>query len=355
MSRQNEFTFGSPHLLYVYFRDIGTFRQISQLAIDKFSTYASFANGCGTGCEYLIPAEYALETGNWETAELNSFKAIYKARTKEQTSIVICANFTLIRLYILQGKVSEAIDMLRQLEKDIVLINNSIYNTTIDMCKGYIYACLEQREKIPFWLQTDDMTTADLLYQGVAFNYIIYGKSVMLSKNYVALEVLTESFQEHFSIFSNQLGFIHNHIFKAVAKYHLYGMAEGVTELENALAKAQADNIIMPLVENSPYIMNMLKIAANNDSRNEYKKKVVFYSEQYMEVLKNSRPSKVRLSQREIEVLSLTADGLKREEIAARLILSQGTVKTHLQNIYQKLEVSGKAAAIKTAQLNGLI
>ena len=63
----------------------------------------------------------------------------------------------------------------------------------------------------------------------------------------------------------------------------------------------------------------------------------------------------MKLSQREVEVLSLTAEGLKREEIAARLFMSQSTVKTHLQNIYQKLETSGKVSAIKIAQINGLI
>lgn len=99
----------------------------------------------------------------------------------------------------------------------------------------------------------------------------------------------------------------------------------------------------------------MLRIAANRDSRNEYIKKAVYYSEQYLEGLKNSRPGKVSLSHRESEVLSLAAEGLKREEIAERLCLSQGTVKTHLQNIYQKLEASGKISAIKIAQMNGLI
>jgi len=355
MSRQNEFTLGSPHLIYVYFRDKGTFRQISKLAVDRFTTYTSFANGCGAGCEYLIPAEYALETGDWTVAELNSLKAIYKARTKNQTSIIICANFTLIRLYILQGKISEAIDMLKQLEQDITEVNNPTYNTTIDMCKGYVYACLGQVEKIPIWLQTGDIMTANLLYQGVAFNYIVYGNSLMLSKNYVALDVLTDSFQEQFSIFSNQLGMIHNHIFRAVSKYHLYNIDEGVIALENALAIAQADNILMPFVENAPRILDMLKIVANNDSKNDYINKIVLHSKQYMEVLKNSPPSKVRLSPRETEVLSLVAEGLKREEIASRLLLSQGTVKTHLKNIYQKLEVNGKVSAIKVAQLQGLI
>ncbi len=355
MRRENEFTFGSPHLLYVYFREQGTFWQISQLAVDRFTAYAKFADGCGTGSEYLIPAEYALETGDWEAAELNSFKALYKARTKTQTSISICASFTLIRLYLLQGKAAEGIEMLKQLEKEIAEVNNSIYNTTIDLCKGYVYACLEQPEKIPYWLQTGDMAAADFLYQGIAFNDIIHGKAVMLSKNYVALEILTESFQEHFSIFSNQLGFLHNHIFEAVAKFRLYGMKQGVAVLENALAKGKADGIMTPFVENAPHILDMLRVISNRDSKNEYIKKTLFYSEQYMEALKNSRPNKVRLSQRETEVLALAAEGLKRDEIAARLFLSQGTVKMHLQNIYQKLEVNGKTSAIRIAQMHGLI
>lgn len=355
MNRENEFTMGSPHLLYVYFRDRGSFGQISQLAIERFVTYTSFANGCGAGSEYLIPAEYALETGDWKAAELNSLRAIYKARTKEQTSIIICSNFTLIRLYLLQGKVPEAVEILKQLEKDVALVSNSIYNTTLDMVRGYVYACLQQREKIPLWLQTGDMTAADLLYQGVAFNYIVYGKAVLLSKNYIALEVLTETLQERFDLFSNRLGFIHNHIFRAIAKFHVDGMKEGVAALEYALAEAQEDGIIMPFVENAPHIMNMLKAAANNRLNNEYIMKVLLYSEQYMESLKSSRPAKVTLSQREIEVLLLLAEGLKREEVAERLCLSHGTVRTHIQNIFQKLEVSGKVAAIKTAQLNGII
>lgn len=353
--RDNEFTFGSPHLLYLYFRDQGTLKEISEQGAITFTSYSQFADGCGTGSEYLLPAEYALETGNWEAAELNSFKAIYKAGTKDQTSLIICANFTLIRLYILQGKIPEAIEMLKQLEKDIAEKSNSIYNTTIDMCKGYLYACLGQPEKIPLWLQTGDMTAADLLYQGVAFNYIVYGKSVMLSKNYVALEVFIESINEQFSIFSNQLGFIHNYIFEAVTQYRLNGMAEGVAALERALSSAQPDNIILPFVENAPHILDMLKVLSARDSKNEYLKKIVSYSEQYIESLNISRPDKVKLSPREIEVLSLAAEGLKRDEIASRLFLSEGTVKTHFKNIFQKLEVSGKTAAIKAANNMGLL
>jgi ATP/maltotriose-dependent transcriptional regulator MalT len=55
------------------------------------------------------------------------------------------------------------------------------------------------------------------------------------------------------------------------------------------------------------------------------------------------------LSNREVEVLSLVADGLSNEEIAARLFLSVRTVERHLSNIYAKLRVSGKAARAAAA------
>lgn len=55
------------------------------------------------------------------------------------------------------------------------------------------------------------------------------------------------------------------------------------------------------------------------------------------------------LSNRELDVLSLVADGRSNEEIAARLYLSVRTVERHLSNIYAKLGVSGKAARAAAA------
>jgi pimeloyl-ACP methyl ester carboxylesterase/DNA-binding CsgD family transcriptional regulator len=57
------------------------------------------------------------------------------------------------------------------------------------------------------------------------------------------------------------------------------------------------------------------------------------------------------MSNRELEVLALVAEGLSNEEIAARLYLSVRTVERHLSNIYAKLRVSGKAARAAAAAL----
>ncbi len=56
-------------------------------------------------------------------------------------------------------------------------------------------------------------------------------------------------------------------------------------------------------------------------------------------------PSRSDLSEREEEVLSLVAQGLTNAQIAQRLIVSDNTIKFHLQNIYQKLGVSNRTEA----------
>jgi DNA-binding NarL/FixJ family response regulator len=53
----------------------------------------------------------------------------------------------------------------------------------------------------------------------------------------------------------------------------------------------------------------------------------------------------ITLSHRELEVLTLVAQGLTNAQVAARLQISQNTVKFHLQNIYQQLGVSNRTEA----------
>ncbi|HEU4423736.1 MAG TPA: response regulator transcription factor [Pilimelia sp.] len=66
-------------------------------------------------------------------------------------------------------------------------------------------------------------------------------------------------------------------------------------------------------------------------------------------------PAEEPLSQRELEVLRLIARGATNREAAARLFISEATVKTHLLHIYAKLGVKDRAAAVATAFERGLL
>ncbi|HEX3801956.1 MAG TPA: LuxR C-terminal-related transcriptional regulator [Solirubrobacteraceae bacterium] len=62
-----------------------------------------------------------------------------------------------------------------------------------------------------------------------------------------------------------------------------------------------------------------------------------------------------RLTQREVEILTLASHGCSYTEIAEQLVLSPATVKTHLHHCYTKLAVPDKAAAVAAALRHGLI
>ncbi|MBI1759371.1 MAG: response regulator transcription factor [Actinobacteria bacterium] len=60
------------------------------------------------------------------------------------------------------------------------------------------------------------------------------------------------------------------------------------------------------------------------------------------------------LTQRESEVLSLMVSGLSNRDIAARLVLGEETIKSHVRAIYRKLAVNDRAGAVATALREGL-
>ncbi|MER5266462.1 response regulator transcription factor [Actinosynnema sp. NPDC002837] len=67
------------------------------------------------------------------------------------------------------------------------------------------------------------------------------------------------------------------------------------------------------------------------------------------------QPMAEPLSDREVEVLGLIARGCTNREAAAKLFISEATVKTHLVHVYAKLGVKDRAAAVAVAYERGLL
>lgn len=64
---------------------------------------------------------------------------------------------------------------------------------------------------------------------------------------------------------------------------------------------------------------------------------------------------KYGISVREWEVLMQVSKGLSNEEIAEKLFVSTNTIKTHLGNLYTKLDVKRRTQAVEKARLLGLL
>jgi DNA-binding NarL/FixJ family response regulator len=69
----------------------------------------------------------------------------------------------------------------------------------------------------------------------------------------------------------------------------------------------------------------------------------------------NVKQEDIKLSEREVQVLEHLSKGLSYNAIAENLILSPGTIRKHIENIYKKLQVHNKLEAVQKARINNLI
>jgi NarL family two-component system response regulator LiaR len=72
-------------------------------------------------------------------------------------------------------------------------------------------------------------------------------------------------------------------------------------------------------------------------------------------IMDTSLVSELELSKRELEILSLLAMGHSNQEIAAKLFISLSTVKTHIQHLFEKLDVKRRIQAVEKARKLNLI
>ena len=72
-------------------------------------------------------------------------------------------------------------------------------------------------------------------------------------------------------------------------------------------------------------------------------------------VLNEARLAELGITPRELEVLGLVAAGMTNKEIAAKLYVSENTVKTHAASVFEKLQAKRRTQAVQIAKQAGLI
>lgn len=72
-------------------------------------------------------------------------------------------------------------------------------------------------------------------------------------------------------------------------------------------------------------------------------------------VLNETRLGELGITPRELEVLGLIASGMTNKEIAAKLFVSENTVKTHAASVFDKLQAKRRTQAVQLAKQAGLI
>jgi LuxR family maltose regulon positive regulatory protein len=129
-------------------------------------------------------------------------------------------------------------------------------------------------------------------------------------------------------------------------------LTEAIVALEKALSLAEPEGepksyIRLFLDEGAPMAKLLDQAAVRDVAPNHVDKLLAAFSTAKQRA---APPLVESLSDRELEVLHLIAAGLSNQQIAAELVLTVGTVKWHLNNIYSKLGVNSRTQAVARAR-----
>lgn len=354
VTKETEFTYGLPCMLMGYVKEAGSLCEVRDAFYHQGISFAEATEGWGIGCDSLAAAEAALETGALEQAELHAYKAYYKAKAAEQLSIMISAKLVLDRLNIVQGDDKDKALTYNTLRDEVIAADNPVLNTTFDLCGAYINGCLERLNNIPEWIRNGEIGKGNFFPQGTGFFYVVYGKCLLLNKKYIELDSLCESFSTFLKPFRFHLVKIYFMVYESVSKSYLESRARGEEILKEALHLAKQDHLIMPFAENASYIRLMLEACLKKEE-DEYVREVLEQCRLYSGRLKLFHTSSVSLTDRETQILKFLDEGYTHEEIAGEIYISVATVRYHIKNIYQKMDVNNKILALRKAKDLNLI
>ena len=134
--------------------------------------------------------------------------------------------------------------------------------------------------------------------------------------------------------------------------YHAHGEPEqAFARLEQALELAEPEGYVRVFADEGAPMARLLRRMLTRSSASEYIGRLLEALGESVKIeLAIASKLNELLSQRELEVLRLIADGATNKEIADELVLTVNTVKRHISNIFGKLHVSNRVQAIAQAR-----
>lgn len=341
-------TFGSPSVLYMFYREAGELKLEVENIKEALPHYSRLTNGHGKGGEFVMEAEWYFNCGDFENAEIVAHKAYYEAAQHGQYEIIICSQLLQMRIALLKGDYFYAFNALNKLNDEIKLRKQYDFLHTIDLCDAFIHALLEKTPKIPSWIESGDFDSSRLYFPAKAFMNIVYGRVMLVNKEYYKLLGIADQFMELAGVFPNVLGQIYTSIYVAAANEKIFRREDALTALKSAIDIAFEDKVYIPFVENCDYIKPLLTLMLGQGLYTEDITKILELYKPYEESIVQmnneiSDNSKPELTEREIEIANLAAAGFTNKEIGEKLFITQNTVKTMLKRVFEKLEINSRA------------
>jgi LuxR family transcriptional regulator, maltose regulon positive regulatory protein len=145
----------------------------------------------------------------------------------------------------------------------------------------------------------------------------------------------------------------------ARAAQQMGDMARADAALDESLNIAAAQGFMRLYLDEGPDMLELLRRAAANPAiaaaSSSHANTLIGRSTAAQQPVGPAESGADRLTERELQILRMIAEGHSNADLAARIFLTEGTVKWHLHNLYRKLNVNNRTGAMREARTRGLL
>lgn len=293
--------------------------------------------------------------GNYAEALILANSGYYEAKKAENIHLQFAALAVISRIYIALGKPESAVETIDKL-LERVSKTQEIYNN-IEAFRVYLSMLIGESKAVNEWFENKAPDENEGFYILDRYRYIVKIRIYIVKGMYdEALSLLSRA-EQYFNSYERVYLSIDALILKSILFYRMKN--DGWKKIfERAVEKCREYGFVRAIVKygNSIYNLLMESYTEINDSFIEdliiKSKKQALYYPNYM---RTEKSKDYGLTDSEKTVLKLVCDGLSNEEIAKLTDIAVRTVKYHLSNIYNKLNVRGRTAAINLCYSNGIL
>lgn len=332
-----QWTSGCTSILNMFWSKSGGLDENLRNMDEFLPLYLKVTGGHCSGADSAFRAEAMLMRGDDEGAEILCYRALYAARSQQQTAICLCVELTLARIAILRGDVDGYFTAVKNIKSYAKENSNLPISRMVDLCMSVISLVLGTTEYVAKWFYDAERMKKSMYAMVVPYGEIIYSHILLKEKQYNALYGISEQFLADARELRYILPQVCHHIILAEAKQNSGKYSEAQAYLSEALALAQPDGIYLPFAEMEGVeellgesVPMRLKMLCRRQQRgmNAVKKAI--------------QQVKSPLTPREREIALLAKERLSAKEIADQLYIAETTVRTILRSVYSKLDIHSK-------------
>lgn len=343
--KNNVLTYGTPCTLHLYHRDMGSLREIVEAEKEYTRYYMKLIQRMDCGWDELYDAEYAYTTAQFSKALELARMVGEKAKFMQQLCIVISSYFIQLNCLIHLGMLQEFEKTIEELEREMKGVVRPVFTVDYELTVSNVYAKVNWLDRVPEWVQNFNLDECGRIIRSVRSGCMTFGIMLIQTEQWARLDAIAERMMMPYENSVHLYVTMSAYIYKAIAMSHLQTKEKALAWIRKALEIAKCDGIKAPLIENGRELKPLLMELAREDG---YAKEILPYCDVYLKNTKKfgEKKTKTMLTERELEIMKLVENGLRNTEISEKMHIALVTVEKTLTNIYRKLGVSNRAAAV---------